>query len=223
MSDPGRFPVERVIVQGALDGVHREVELALSPMLGRNIFTADLEEAGRLARAHRWVGSARVRRRLPSALLVTLDLRSVEALVHEGSGIRMLAADGADLGPFDPTLAGVEHPVITGVAAATREETETRLRRGLKAVHRLRREAALFTAALSTLDVSRPDRLVGTLRDYWSPVYLSSEDPVLNLDHLPSVRARLESEDLRAAYIDLRFKNRIAVRLDGKERIRLGA
>lgn len=213
MRDPERFPLRRVVVEGGTHGVAAEVEEALRPLVGANLFTVDLDEAERIAGAHRWVRAARVHRRLPATLHVRLFMRSAAALVRYGDEIRLVAQDGWDLGTYEPRFATESHPVITGVAAAGPEETARRVARGLGAIRRIRSEAPDVAARLSAIDLSREDRIVGTFRDFWTPVLLSPEDPTLNLEHLPAVRNRLEAGAVEAEYIDLRFRDRVAVML----------
>ncbi len=211
MKDPERFPLQRIVVEGGAHGVAGDVEEALRPFLGANLFTVDLDEVERLARGHRWVRAARVNRRLPASLHVQLVMRRVEALVQYGHEVRLVAGDGSDLGRYEPRFASEDHPVITGVAAASSEETAERLARGLDAIRRIRSEAPEVARELSSIDLSRGDRIVGSLRDLWAPVFLSPADPALNLEHLPAVRRRLEAGAVEVEYVDLRFRDRVAV------------
>jgi cell division septal protein FtsQ len=217
LTGPERFPLDRVVVEGAPPEVTVEVASTLERLHGQNIFSLDLRALEHRVRAHPWVSAASVQRRLPDALLVFLSLRTVEALVEVGGEIRMVGADGQDLGRYEPRWAREDQPVITGVAGTTRQEVAGKLALGLSALEELRAASPEFVGSLSALDVSRRDRLTATLRDFIPPVYLSPDAPARNLDRLDTVRARLAEEVLEIRYVDLRFRDRIAVMpvLDG--------
>jgi len=211
LNDQGRFPLERVIVQGAGERIDREIEARLSPLLGRNVLTIDIAEVERAASVHPWVRSASVRRRLPSSILVLLEPRAVAVLALAGDGVHMVDGTGSDIGRLEPRDASENHPVVTGVMDPGGRASDVRLSAGIRAALALEENAPEFAAGISTLDLSRPDRLTATLRDFRPPVYLSPADPLRNIDRLAVVRARLESAGVEAEYLDLRFKDRIVV------------
>jgi cell division septal protein FtsQ len=211
LAGPGRFQLERVIVQGAGDKVDGEIEAQASHLLGRNLLTIDIADLEKIARSHPWVRTASVWRRLPSAVLVVVEPRKVAALVLAGDGVHMVDAGGSDLGRYEPGYAADNRPVLTGVMDAGGRASPERLLRGIGASLRLEETSPEFAATLSTLDLSRTDRLTATLRDFRPPVYLSPEDPLRNLDRLAGVRERLTAAGIDVDYVDLRFRNRIAV------------
>jgi len=211
MKEPDRFPVTRVAVRGGDEALDAEVRASIAGVLNKNMLTMDLHAIESRVLAHPWVKEASVWRQIPGTIQVLIEPRTVAALVEEDGEIRMLAADGADLGPLTPRYAGEDHVVITGAGSPDAREKGARLQRGLQALRRLESERPGFAASLSALDVSRSDRLEATMRDYWPPVYLNPLDPVLNVDRLDAVRERLDDGGVTPAYVDLRFKDRIAV------------
>lgn len=211
LTDPVRFPLERVIVRGAGDRVDRQIEAQLAPLLGRNVLTIDIAGVERVASGHPWVRSATVRRRLPSAVLVLVEPRAVAALVLAGDGVHMVDESGSDIGRYGPRDAAENRLVLTGVMGPAGRASAERLSAGLRASRALAERAPEFAASLSTLDLSRPDRLTATLRDFRPPVYLNRDDPLRNLDRLAEVRKWLEAGGTDVDYIDLRFRDRIAV------------
>jgi cell division septal protein FtsQ len=211
LNDPGRFPLKRVIVQGAGDRIDAEIEARLAPLLGRNVLTIDIAQVEREASGHPWVRSASVRRRLPSSILVVLKPRDVAVLVLAGDGVHMVDASGSDIGRLDPRDASENHPIVTGVMEPGGRASAERLSAGIRAAVTLEEKAPELAAEISTLDLSRSDRLTATLRDYRPPIYLSPADPIRNVDRLAVVRERLAAAGVEAEYLDLRFKDRIAV------------
>lgn len=214
LTGEGRFPLSAVILEGAPEPVKEGIMEALAPLHGRNLFALDLRELERRVMAHPWVSSASVHRRLPDAVLVILTTRKVEALVEVGGEIRMVDRTGRDLGRYEPQWADQDQPVIAGLAGDGAErgaQVAERLERGLKAIRELRQTHPDFVQAISTVDVSRRDRLTVTLRDFGPPLYLSPDAPQRNVRHLATVRNRLAAEGMVPGYLDLRFRDRIAV------------
>jgi len=212
--DPDRFPLRQIVVEGAGETIDREVEAKLSPLLGRNVLTIDIAEVQRTAATHPWVSGSSVRRRLPSTILVLVEPRVTLALVLAPDGIHMTDAEGFDIGRYEPKYAGVNHAILTGVTDAEGRVSRARVAAGIRALRALEAKAAEFSASLSTLDVSRSDRVTATLRDCVTPLYLSPEDPARNLGSLGDVRQRLSAAGITAEYIDLRFSGEIAVMPD---------
>jgi cell division protein FtsQ len=206
-----RFPLRRIIVQGGGARVDPEVSSILSPLLGRNTFSIDLGQVERASRSHPWVRAASVERRVPDGLLVVVEARSVEALVLRSDGVHMVDLAGADMGRYETAFAAVSRPVITGAGRTGSREEAAAVARGLEALGRLDEGAPEFVDRVSTIDVSRRDRIIVTLRDFLPPVYLSPEEPLRNLDRLALVRERLAADEVQADYVDLRFRDRIAV------------
>ncbi len=211
VTDPGRFPLETIVIEGGPEPVRREIAASLRPLQGRNLFNLNLDQAEQVVESHPWVSEASIHRRLPDTVLVVLSPRRVEALFESGGEIRMAGSGGQDLGPFEPRWVGEDRPVITGLGPVRGVDLTAALSRALRALSELRAASPGFVDALSTLDVSRSDRLTATLRDFAPPIYLSPSTPARNLDHLSSVRARLAAEEVDVLYLDLRFRNRIVV------------
>ncbi|MBI3449572.1 MAG: FtsQ-type POTRA domain-containing protein [Acidobacteria bacterium] len=212
--DPDRFPLRQIVVEGAGETIDREVEAKLQPLLGKNVLTIDIAEVQRAAAGNPWVRGSSVRRRLPSTILVLVEPRKTLALVQAADGIHMTDAEGFDIGRYGPRYAGVNHAILTGVVGAEGRVSRARVTAGIRALQALESRAPEFSAGLSTLDVSRADRVTATLRDFVTPIYLSPEDPAKNLGSLGDVRLRLSAAGIGAEYIDLRFRGEIAVMPD---------
>lgn len=223
MLEPARFPVRRIAVRGGVESLNGEVAASLSGLMNRNMFTMDLHAIESQTLSHPWVREASVWRQIPGTIHVLIAPRTVAALVQEAGGIRMFSADAADLGPLTPRFADEDHTIITGVESGDAAERSARVVRGIRALRRLESAEPAFVSALSTLNVSRADRLEATLRDFWPPVYLNPADPALNVERLPSLRRQLAAGGVLAAYVDLRFRDRIAVLPENSSEVPSGA
>ncbi len=91
-----------------------EVLAAAGLTPGRNLFTADLAAAEKRLNATPRIRRARVARRLPAEVVITIEEREAAAAVIINGELYKAAADGVVL---EPMAAGYEDvPVLTGVA-----------------------------------------------------------------------------------------------------------
>lgn len=79
-----RFAVHEVEVRGARALAPAEVERALAPTYGQNVFRVSLEAIERRLRAEPWIADASVRRSLPDRLVVDLEERKAAAVAELG-------------------------------------------------------------------------------------------------------------------------------------------
>ncbi len=148
---------------------------------------------------HPMIVSARVTRRLPATLLVTVEERLPIALVPTPQGLAPVDADGAPL-PIDPSAAPVDVPVLAEADSALLRLLG-QIQAGAPALwSRLaaaRREGPLdLRLSLGELDLrARHDVTVARLADI-----------------LP-VEADLARRRLRAVELDLRFRDQVIARL----------
>ena len=79
-----RFAVHDVEVRGARSLAPAEVERALAPAYGQNVFRVSLDSIERRLRAEPWIAGASVRRSLPDRLVVELEERHAAAVAELG-------------------------------------------------------------------------------------------------------------------------------------------
>jgi cell division protein FtsQ len=143
-----RFALAGVEVRGARELDQADVEAALGPAMGANLFRLPLEAIERRLRAEPWIADVAVRRRLPDHLVVDIDEHRAAALV-DLDGLYLVDASGrafkrADLARGE--AAGL--PVVTGVGR------DAYRRNADQAQERIR--AALAAAGAYALDPGRP-------------------------------------------------------------------
>lgn len=180
--------------------------LALSPVrAGDHLLFADLDAMGSALGRHPWVKSARVRRALPPALVVTVQERSAAALVDLG-GLYLVEDDGnvfkrADAGD------GLDLPVITGIArneyVQRRAAVEPLLRGALDLVRAWRVGRRETQARLSEIHLDPSDGTTLYVGEQGTQVRLGSGDLPAKLARLEKMLSVLNAEGKTAEVLHL--------------------
>jgi cell division protein FtsQ len=158
--------------------------------------TAPLED--RIA-SHVGVESVRVSRRLPGTLVVDITERWPVALVPTPAGLVPIDERGAAL-PIDLTRTPVDAPIVTFRDQAL-----------FKLLGRLRVEAPELYARVSEAGRSGSDEV--WLRVSSVPVRAMADVSVERLAEIGPVEQDLARRQLRAAEIDLRYRDQVIARL----------
>jgi cell division protein FtsQ len=158
--------------------------------------TAPLED--RIA-SHVGVQSVRVSRRLPGTLVVDITERWPVALVPTPAGLVPIDERGTAL-PIDLTRTPVDAPIVTFRDQAL-----------FKLLGRLRGEAPALYARVSEAGRSGSDEV--WLRISSVPVRAMADVSVERLAELGPVEQDLARRQLRAAEIDLRYRDQVIARL----------
>ena len=149
--------------------------------------------------AHPQVRSAAVRRKLPGTIVVTITEHSPVALVPGAAGFRAFDARGVAL-PMDLARTPVDVPVI-----AQRDVSVLRL------LGALRTEHPTLYARVSQVRLAGPDELVFELAEV--PVRAMRTISVDRLAEIEPVERDLARRQLRAAELDLRYRDQVIARL----------
>jgi cell division protein FtsQ len=199
-----RFAVAGVDVRGARALPAAEVERAVAPAYGQNVFRVSLAAIERRLRAEPWVADASVRRSLPDRLIVELDERHAAAVVELG-GLYLVDEHGLAFKRAD--IAGGE---ASGLLVVTGIDRDDYRRAPAEAAARIR--AALDAARVYREEAARP--ALGEVRhDTYRGLTLYTRSPVvaLRVGHVPSagaLRRRLAAFD--AAWAALPAEERAA-------------
>jgi len=143
-----RFALAGVEVRGAHQLSQADIDAAVAPSLGENLFRLPLDEIERRLRAERWVADVTVRRRLPDRLLVEIAEHRAAAAV-DLDGLYLADASGRAFKRVDLAAGeAVGLPIITGIG---RDQYR---RRPVEAEERIR--AAVAAAAAYSAASTRP-------------------------------------------------------------------
>jgi cell division septal protein FtsQ len=153
------------------------------------------------------VARARVRRRLPGTLVVTIVERMPVALVPTAEGFRGVDSSGTRL-PIHPELSAFDAPVVLPVAAPRDTAADRRLFNLLGALRS--QNPALFDAIEEARRVSTTEWQLRTARQR---VRVQPQVTVGRLADIFPVEQDLAKRRIRAAELDLRFRNLVIARL----------
>ena len=152
-------------------------------------------------RSHPQIESVTVSRRLPGTLVVRVTERHPVALVNAPGGLRAVDERGVRL-PLDPSRTPVDAPIVT---AAPRDTMVYHL------LGTMQREAPALYAKLSSIRTSGPGEMVLQIADL--PVRALTSVTIARLSDIDPVERDLMRRQLRAAEIDLRYRDQVIARL----------
>lgn len=192
------FHVRRVEIAGAHYLAPREILSDLHVDTARSVWdpTAPLE--ARLD-SQPEIEHASVRRKLPGTLMVTVTERVPVALVPSAHGLQPLDAEGRQL-PLDPARVTVDAPVI-----AQRDTALLRLLGDMR---------SKMPDLYRSVSMIRPEGTTGWRFELATVPVLAMRDVTLDrLADVAPVERDLASRQLRAAELDLRYKDQVIARL----------
>ena len=152
-------------------------------------------------RSHAQLESVTVTRRLPGTIVVRVKERHPVALVNAPGGLRAVDERGRRL-PLDPSRTPVDAPVVT---AAPRDTMVYHL------LGAMQREAPALYAKLSSIRAAGMDEIV--LQIAGLPVRAMTNVTLARLGDIEPVQRDLMRRQLRAAEIDLRYRDQVIARL----------
>ena len=160
-----------------------------------------LEPLAARLRSHAQLESVTVTRRLPGTLVVHVVERHPVALVEAPGGLRAVDERGRRL-PLDPSRTPVDAPVVT---AAPRDTLVYHL------LGEMQREAPQLYASLSSIRAVGADEIVLQIADL--TVRAMTNVTLVRLGDIDPVQRDLTRRQLRAAEIDLRYRDQVIARL----------
>jgi len=213
------FDVRSVAVAGTVHARQDEIRDLAAFAIGANLFRVDLERLRDEVRRHPWVLDAAVRRSLPGTVEIRVTEREPAAIASYRGEAWLVDATGRRLGEFGPEVAAFDFPVLTGIESLPRTEAVRRIRQGAAAIGAIAAHDAALARTISEIDLSAADRLIVRLADGSPLLYLDNDEPLRNLEQYAAIRGRIPSaipaaspgDAPKIAYIDLRFRGRIAV------------
>ncbi|HEU4401034.1 MAG TPA: FtsQ-type POTRA domain-containing protein [Candidatus Polarisedimenticolia bacterium] len=187
-----------------------DLRRALGRYRGRNLFTLDLDRMARDLAACRWVKSAVVKRVLPDTLFCAIEERTPRGLALLRGRVWLIDAEGATIDPLDARTREYSFPILTGLDEHDAARAQAQLARGVSLLAYLDEARPGFSPEISEIDMARDDRLDLRLNDGGPIVRLNPRDFGSNLDRYLTMRGYLATHFGDGAYVDLRFRDRIA-------------
>ena len=192
------FHVRRVMVRGAqyVDARALVRQMAIDTTV--SIWNSLEVYEARIA-SHPQIRSVRLSRRLPSTVVVSIKENVPVAFVPASGGLRAYDEDAHHL-PLDPTRFDVDLPILS--------RADTSLLRFLSDLRRL--DPAMF-ARVTEVERTGRDEAIVFLSSL--PVRIRSSFPVDRFSELRAVEEDLAQRRVNVAELDLRFRDRVIVRL----------
>jgi cell division protein FtsQ len=194
------FRVRRVEILGTRYTAPSELLERLRVDTTRSVWDP-LEPLAARLRGHAQVESVTVSRRLPGTLVVQVTERHPVALVDAPGGLRAVDERGRRL-PLDPSRTPVDAPVVM---AAPRDTMVYHL------LGAMQREAPALYAKLSSIRATGADEIVLQIADL--PVRAMTNVTLARLGDVEPVQRDLMRRQLRAAEIDLRYRDQVIARV----------
>ncbi len=193
-----------------LEGARFLTPSAVIQALGADTSASTFDDPARFAaKVERMplVASATVRRRLPGTLVVTIVERIPVALVATRDGFRGVDSTGTRL-PIDPAISAFDAPVVLPSLAPRDSVADRRLFHLLGTIRA--HDPALFDAIEEVRRVSATEWHLRTTRQL---VRVRPEVTLGRLADIFPVEQDLARRRIRAAELDLRYRNHVIARL----------
>ncbi len=193
-----------------LDGARFLTPTSVIAALGADTSASVFDDPGRFAakvESIPLVAKARVRRRLPGTLVVTIVERTPVALIPTAGGFRGVDSAGTRL-PIDPALSAFDAPVVLPPSGVPDSNADRRLFNLLGTMRAL--DPTLFDAIEEVRRVSPTEWQFRTSRQL---VRALPQVTLARLADIFPVEQDLARRGIRAAEIDLRFRNHVIARL----------
>ena len=194
------FRVRRVEILGARYTSETDLLDRLRVDTTRSVWDP-LEPLAARVRTHAQVESVTVTRRLPGTLVVRVLERQPVALVETPGGLRAVDERGRRL-PLDPSKTPVDAPVVTAAPHGTMV---------YHLLGQMQREAPALYAKLSSVRAAGADEIVLQIADL--SVRAMTNVTLARLGDIDPVQRDLMRRQLRAAEIDLRYRDQVIARL----------
>jgi cell division septal protein FtsQ len=205
-----RFNVARVAFTTTEHATAADLKKAGERARGKNIFRLDLDALAADLRKVRWVRSVTIRRVLPDRLFCAVEEREARGLALMRGRVQMIDSDGSPIDLYTADEGKMSMPIFTGLDEIRAAHARDQMARGLDFVAWLDGTHPGLAAEISEIDLARDDRIVLTMNNGGPPVRVNPDDYAANLDAWLKMRDWLATHFGDGAYVDLRFKDRIA-------------
>ena len=205
-----RFNVAAVAVSQTDHAPHADLERIANRVRGRNIFTLDLDRLEQDLAAVRWVERASVKRVLPDRLFCAVVEKKPRGLALMRGRVQLIDADGKPIDLYTGSGEFSTLPILTGLDEAHPQALKDQVARGFDFLRFLEDRHPGLAAEISEIDLGRADRIALTLNGGGPVVRLHPTAYDTNLDRYLEMRDWLSEHLGSGAYVDLRFRDRIA-------------
>jgi len=212
LTHSARFRLRRIEFSDTRYAPEDELRRAVSRALGRNLFRLDPARMGHDLEARRWVKRAVVKRVLPDGMFCAIEERVPAGLALLHDRVWLVDDDGVAIDPFGGPTKDYSWPILVGLDERNGARARAQMQRGVRLVAWLQENRKDLAGEVSEIDLSHDDRLELRLNQGGPSVLLNPDDFGANLDRYLTLRDYLATDFGDGAYVDLRFRDRIAFR-----------
>ena len=208
-----RFALRHVDFSETRYAPEEDLRRSLTRYVGRNLFRIDPTRLARDLESRRWVKRAVVKRVLPDGVFCAVEERVPRGLALLRDRVWLVDEEGVAIDPYGgPAQQRYSFPILVGIDDGNSGRARVQIRRGVQLIVYLEAEYPETAREISEVDLSRDDRLELRMNQGGPAVRLSPHDFGGNLERYLTLRNYLATDFGGGAYVDLRFKDRIAFR-----------
>lgn len=187
-----------------------ELRRAVDRYRGRNLFALDLARMERDLVACRWVKRATIKRMLPDGLFCAVEERVPRGLALLRGRVFLMDEEGVAIDAYGEKTREYSFPIFTGIDERDDGRAALQASRGVALLDELETRHPGLAADISEIDLGRDDRIELHMNDAGPVVRLNPRDFATNLERYLAMRDYLSTNFGDAAYVDLRFRDRIS-------------
>lgn len=207
--------IAEVTVEGTTRMPEGLVREELADLVGRGMFSVDLDQWRDRVRGLSWVADASMRRVMPDTITVTVTERQPMAIGRIGDSLNVIDRRGVIIDAFGPNYKDLDLPIIDGLAYADEEEVgaleQSRALLAVRLLSDLQRTPEL-AARVSQVDVSDARNAVVVMKGDTTLLQLGDTGFAERLQSYFDLVPTLREEVPNADSVDLRYGARIFVR-----------
>ncbi|HEX5109451.1 MAG TPA: FtsQ-type POTRA domain-containing protein [Vicinamibacterales bacterium] len=217
--------VSKISVQGNSRMPTASVQRELEGLVGTNILMLDIDAWRRRLRALPWVADVAIRRQLPDTVAVLVSERTAAAIGRLDGGLFLIDQKGEIIDPYGPAYAGIDLPIVDGLAAGRSsefpvDEERARVAARLFAALRTRPDIA---GRVSQIDVSDPDAVGIVLKGDTAVVRVGNTQFIERLQSYIELAPLFRESVPEIESVDFRYDERAIVKpLPGSTQSRRG-
>lgn len=185
------------------------VSASLDQWRGSSILRLEVDAIHRRLLETPWIAEVRLRRRLPSTLVITLKTRLPAGTIRSGSVPLLIDDEGVVLGTAGVDVSGRDLPLVEGVSVPVDKRQSERWALFTNLVRELRQHRSVPT--LATIDLSTPSDAVVSFRDDATRLHLGHAAFAARLQLYQRLAPQLRERLPQTFSVDLRFGRRIYI------------
>lgn len=207
--------IQKITVSGNSRMSRGEVIALMDGLRGQHMLIADLEGWRTRLKSSPWVADVAIRRVLPGTVAVVVLERDPIGIGRIGDDLFLIDRRGSIIDTFGPNYAELDLPIISGLAAASRDGglliDEARAALATRVIDAINTRKD-FAARVSEIDVTDARDAVVLFKDDTTGLRVGDDQFLRRLESYVDLAPALRERVMDIDYVDLRFDERVYVR-----------